>query len=60
MNPRMLPGESDADFCRRMGWGPGTLIVGDEGYGPTTLEITAVGREKILAAKISDWKEVCE
>ena len=25
MNPKMLPGETSAGFCRRMGWGPGTL-----------------------------------
>lgn len=44
-----LPGESSADACRRLGWGTGTRIVGDEGYGPTVITITAVGEEKILA-----------
>ena len=48
-NPNMRGDESDADYCRRMGWGPGTRIVGDEGHGPTTITITAVGRSAILA-----------
>ena len=48
-NPSMLPDETSADYCRRMGWGIGTRIVGDEGYGPTIITITAVGQEDILA-----------
>ena len=48
-NPNMLPDETSADYCRRMGWGIGARIVGDEGYGPTIITITAVGQEDILA-----------
>ena len=48
-NPNMLPKETSAGYCRRMGWGPGAHIVGDEGYGPTTITITAVGQEDIIA-----------
>ena len=48
-NPNMLPKETSASYCRRMGWGPGAHIVGDEGYGPTAITITAVGQEGILA-----------
>lgn len=44
---------SDADRCRALGWGPGTVLVGDEGYGPTVIEITAVGAERIMARQIS-------
>jgi hypothetical protein len=44
---------SAAEICRERGWGPGTRIVGDEGYGPTVIEITAVGHEEILAKTIS-------
>ena len=44
---------SDADTCRRNGWLPGTRLVGDEGYGPTVIEITAVGERLILAKEIS-------
>ena len=46
MNPKMLPGETSAGFCRRMGWGPGTLIAGSEGSRRDILTITAVGEEK--------------
>ena len=45
--------EAPADACRRNGWGPGTRLVGDEGYGPTVIEITAVGERMILAKTIS-------
>jgi hypothetical protein len=44
---------SDADVCRERGWGPGTYLVGDEGYGPTVIKITAVGERGILAKQIS-------
>lgn len=44
---------SPADLCRRLGWLPGTRLVGDEGFGPTVIEITAVGEEKILAKTLS-------
>jgi hypothetical protein len=44
---------STAELCRQNGWGPGTRLVGDEGYGPTVIEITAVGRDHILALPIS-------
>jgi hypothetical protein len=41
-----------------MGWDRGTRIVGDEGYGPTIIEITAVGDRCILAKTISHNGEV--
>lgn len=44
---------TDAEKCRRNGWKAGTLLVGDEGYGPTVIKITAVGEEGILAKEIS-------
>ena len=44
---------NSADKCRENGWGPGTQLAGDEGYGETVIEITAVGEENILAKKIS-------
>ena len=43
----------DADKCRKNGWGPGTILVGDEGYGPTVIKITAVGEDGVLAREIS-------
>lgn len=48
-NHDMERGESSADYARRRGWVAGTRLVGDEGYGPTTITITAVGRDGILA-----------
>lgn len=43
------PGMSDAEICRAENWGPGTRLVGDEGHGPTVIEITGVGKNAILA-----------
>ncbi len=40
---------SSANLCRKNGWVAGTRIVGDEGYGPTVIRITAVGDHEILA-----------
>lgn len=48
-NPNMRPGESDAAFARRMGYTPGTVLVGNEGYGDTYLTITGLGEERVLA-----------
>jgi hypothetical protein len=49
-----------AELCRRNGWGVGTRLVGDEGYGPHTIEITAVGALEILAHCVScgDSREI--
>ncbi len=44
---------NSAQMCRERGWTPGTRLVGDEGYGPTVIEITAMGEECILAKAIS-------
>jgi hypothetical protein len=50
---RTASAKSDADVARENGWTPGTLLVGDEGYGPTVIKITAVGEEHVLAKPIS-------
>ncbi len=42
-----------AAICRKKGWGVGTRLAGDEGYGPTVIQITAVGERLILARVIS-------
>ena len=65
-NPHMLPNETNADFCRRMGYTVGTRLVGDEGYGPEVIELTAIGERLILAKgadreglrmlQFRDWK----
>ena len=44
---------SDAQLCRERGWTVGTRLAGDEGYGPTVIEITAIGEELILAKAIT-------
>jgi hypothetical protein len=45
--------ESSADECRERGFKVGDRLVGNEGYGPTVIEITAIGKESILAIMIS-------
>lgn len=44
---------SDARLCRINGWKPGQLLVGDEGYGPTVIKITAIGEQAVLAMSIT-------
>ena len=44
---------TDADLCRYHGWFPCTRLVGDEGHGPTVIEITALGERLLLAKCIS-------
>jgi hypothetical protein len=42
-----------ADVARAKGWGEGTRIVGNEGHGPTVIEITEVTRSRLFAKRIS-------
>lgn len=44
--------KSAAQLCRERGWTVGTRLVGDEGYGPSVIEITAVGETLVLAKGI--------
>lgn len=71
-NPRMMSHESNADFCRRIGLAVGDFLIGDEGYGPDVIMLTAIGERSILARCVSrgdereslwtldcrDWREV--
>jgi hypothetical protein len=50
----MLRGKTEAETCRLNGWTVGTVLVGDEGYGPEKIKITAIGEESILAKMIED------
>jgi hypothetical protein len=50
---KTLNSRNSADICRANGWSAGTRLVGDEGYGPTVIEITGVGEESILAKTIT-------
>lgn len=42
-----------AAIAQRNGWGVGTLLVGDEGYGPTVIRITAIGETQLLAVAVT-------
>lgn len=46
-----------ADFCRQNGWDVGQYLVGDEGYGPTVIRITAIGEHSILARAVRRYGE---
>lgn len=49
----MRRGATDAETCRLNGWGVGTVLAGDEGYGVSEIVLTAIGEDNILARKIS-------
>lgn len=55
LNSRLSP----AAICRANEWTVGTRLIGDEGYGPATIEITAIGETHVLAKRISPetWSE---
>ncbi len=44
---------NDADQCRANGWTVGDRLMGDEGFGPTLIELTAIGESEISATIIS-------
>lgn len=48
-NPHWQGRESSATHARRRGWGAGTRLIGDEGYGPTIITIIALGRDLVIA-----------
>src|SRR5690606_37146391 len=45
----MKRGSPERETCELNGWGVGTRLVGDEGYGPTVIRITAIGERMLLA-----------
>ena len=65
---------NSADLCRKNGWTVGTVLQGDEGFGPEQIVITAIGERAVLAKHIGetsfdestwdlsfrDWKKVSE
>ena len=51
MKPKRFSNE--ADFCRANGIEVGTLLEGDEGHGPTVIQITGLGESGIFAKCIS-------
>lgn len=44
---------TEAAVCQANGWGPGTYLAGDEGYGVTIIKITAVGEDGLLARMVA-------
>lgn len=42
-----------AEICRENGWGIGTRLIGDAGFGPTVIQITSLGEKVMLAKMIS-------
>lgn len=49
LSKRMTP----AQVCHAKGWEVGTRIKGNEGYGETVIQITAIGEKRVLARQIS-------
>jgi hypothetical protein len=44
---------SDAEECRDRGFKVGDRLVGNEGYGPTVIQLDYIGKTRILATEIS-------
>lgn len=40
---------NDYELCKANGWGPGTRLIGDQGYGPTTIELTYISPQIVVA-----------
>jgi hypothetical protein len=47
---------NSADLCKKNGWTVGTVLQGDEGFGPSTIVITAIGECTVLAKHVDDDK----
>lgn len=41
------------EICQRNDWKAGTRLVGDEGYGPTVIEIVFISQQTLIAKAIS-------
>jgi len=48
---------TSAEKCRTMGWEPGDVLRGDEGYGPVYIVITGIGRTDVFAVPLSDYEQ---
>jgi hypothetical protein len=47
---------TDAEKCRENGWVVGTVLEGDEGYGPERILLTAIGERSIMARRVTNNK----
>ena len=45
----VIGGTDAAATCLAQGWGVGTLLAGDDGYGETVLRLTAMGESIVVA-----------
>ena len=54
-NPCAWPGSGE--WARRNGWGPGTVLEGDEGYGPARITLLYIGEETVLAREHKKSRE---
>lgn len=52
----MVRGKTDAETCKLNGWTVGTILVGDEGFGPEEIVITGIGETGIFARRIKDQR----
>jgi len=52
----MVRGQTETETCLLNGWVAGTVLIGDEGFGPEKIKITAIGEEAILARTIETGK----
>lgn len=47
------PLNGDALKCKKNNWKVGDKLIGNEGYGDTIIQITAIGESHILAKELS-------
>ena len=45
--------QSDANLCHINQWVVGDRLIGDEGHGPTVIQITAIGEQSVLFKMVS-------
>lgn len=48
---------NSADVARANGWGPGTVIVGDEGYGLDAIRIDYLGQSTVLSTHLAKQRD---
>ena len=52
----MKRGNTEKETLELNGWGVGDILEGDEGHGPSRIEITAIGEELFLCK----WDSNCD
>lgn len=54
---KMKRGRTQRETCDLNGWGVGTRLIGDEGYGPAVIRITYFTREGAMLAITESRKD---